>query len=95
VSSYTTSTPAAVYTRSVVEPVHEAPAKPYGVLHVLTVNVCVAAAITPQVATFCVSDAVLVTEKDPQENAPVGASVGGDEGTGEGAVGAAVGIADG
>ena len=62
----------------------------------LTVNDWPALAVTPHTATFCVSDAVLVTEKDPpQENAPVGASVGRDEGTGEGAVGAAVGIADG
>ena len=61
----------------------------------LTVNVCSAAAITPQVATFCVADAVFVTENDPQEDVPVGARVVTDEGASVGAVGAAVGNAEG
>jgi len=50
VLSYTTSAPAAVKTRIVVCPVHEAPE--YSELHVLTTNVCPDAATTPQVAKF-------------------------------------------
>ena len=45
VSSYTTSTPLSEYKRSVVWPVHIAPE--YSALHMDTVKVCPAAAVTP------------------------------------------------
>jgi len=53
VSSYTTSTPLAEYTRSVVEPVQLAPA--YSAPHMLTVNVCPALADTPHTGSLPVS----------------------------------------
>ena len=53
VSSYTTSTPLAEYTRRVVEPVQLAPA--YSAPHMLTVNVCPALADTPHTGSLPVS----------------------------------------
>jgi hypothetical protein len=53
VSSYTTSTPDAEYTRNTVEPEHEAPA--YNALHIDAVNVCPALAVTPQSAKLVMS----------------------------------------
>ena len=53
VSSYTTSTPIAEYTRSAVWPVHVAPE--YNALHMLTVNVCPALAVTPHIACLVTS----------------------------------------
>ena len=93
VSSYTSSMPVDVKRRRVVWPVHEAPG--YRAPHILTTNVCPALAVTPQEATFCVSDAVLVAENIPHRSSLVGRVVGIDEGAGEGAVGAVVGIAEG
>ena len=84
-----------VNTRSVVDPLHEAPAKPYRALHVLTVKVSPALTVMPQVATFLVADAVFETLNDPQKKAPVGSDVGLAEGIAVGAVGFNVGRADG
>jgi hypothetical protein len=53
VSSYTTSTPAALKTRSTVEPKHDAPA--YNAPHMLTVNFWPALAVTPHTGSLLVS----------------------------------------
>ena len=53
VSSYTTSTPAAEYTRSVVDPVQLAPVN--SAPHIDIVNVCPALAVTPHTGTLVVS----------------------------------------
>ena len=53
VSSYTTSTPPGVYTRSVVWPEHVAPG--YSAPHMDTVKVCPALAVTPHSAKFLTS----------------------------------------
>ena len=61
VSSYTTSTPAAVYTRRVVFPVHVAPVN--SAPHIDTVNVCPALAVTPHTGSFLVSVLVWLAVK--------------------------------
>ena len=93
VSSYTTSTPVAEYTRSAVWPVQLAPA--YSALHILTTNVCPALAVTPHMASREVSEFVFESRYAPHSPDDVGRIVGTVDGAGEGAVGAAVGRADG
>ena len=93
VSSYTTSTPTDEYTRNTVCPVQLAPG--YIALHIDTVNVWPALAITPQTGSFDVSVLVWLPENRPQNETDVGAIVGTELGAGVGAVGLAVGIADG
>ena len=93
VSSYTTSTPVAEYTRSAVWPVQLAPA--YSALHMLTTNVCPALAVTPHMASREVSEFVFDTRYAPHSPVDVGRTVGTVDGAGEGAVGAAVGRAEG
>ena len=89
VSSYATSTPAAVKTRSEVDPKQEAPGN--CAPHMLTVNVCPAVAATPHMASFTVSELVLPVRKGPHRLEDVGRRVGNAEGAGDGAVGLAVG----
>ena len=89
VSSYATSTPAAVKMRRVEEPAHDAPAN--SAPHMLTVNVCPAVAVTPHMASFTVSDLVLPVLKGPHRLAVVGRRVGSGEGAADGAVGCTVG----
>ena len=92
VSSYTTSTPDAEYTRNTVWPKHEAPA--YSALHIDAVNVCPALAVTPQSAKLVVSALVfIVSRKGPQTREEVGATVGAALGSRLGAVGRTVGAA--
>ena len=74
VSSYTTSTPDAEYTRNTVEPVHEAPA--YSALHIDTVNVCPALAVTPHTGSFEMSVLVWLAVNIWQKASEVGARVG-------------------
>ena len=93
VSSYTTSTPADVKTRRVVEPVHVAPA--YSALHMLTVNVWPALAVTPQVGSLFVSVLVWLALYSWQDKADVGANVVTEVGSGVGCVGPGVGEAEG
>ena len=92
VSSHTTSTPAAEYTRSTVEPVHEAPG--YSALHMLTVNVWPALAITPQVGYLTVSVLVWPAVYNRQDIEEVGIRVAADVGATVGAVGRADGEAE-
>ena len=61
VSSYTTSTPDAEYTRNTVWPKHVAPA--YSALHIDAVNVCPALAVTPQSAKLVVSALVFIESR--------------------------------
>ena len=89
VSSYTTSTPPGVYTRSVVFPKQDAPE--YSALHMDTVKVCPALAVTPHSAKFVTSALVLEALNAPHASAEVGATVGTALGCGLGAVGWAVG----
>ena len=91
VSSYTTSTPTDVKTRRVVEPVQEAPA--YSALHMLTVNVWPALAVTPHTGSLLVSVFVWLAVKRRQDRSDVGASVVMAVGEAVGAVGLAVGPA--
>jgi len=91
VSSYVTSTPAAVKTRITVMPEHLALG--YSCGHMDTTNVCPALAVTPQVGSLSVSVAVLAAVHAPHSDRPVGASVGTTEGAAVGAVGRAVGRA--
>ena len=89
VSSYATSTPAAVKTRSEVDPKQEAPGN--CAPHMLTVNVCPAVAATPHMASFTVSELVLPVLKGPHRLADVGCTVGRADGAADGAVGCTVG----
>jgi hypothetical protein len=89
VSSYATSTPAAVKTRNEVDPKQEAPGN--CAPHLLTVNVCPAVAATPHMASFTVSELVLPVLKGPHRLADVGRRVGKGEGAADGAVGRTVG----
>ena len=91
VSSYTTSTPAFVKMRSVVEPLQEAPA--YSAPHILTVNVCPAVAFTPHTGSLLVSVFVWLAVNIWQDKEEVGNSVGMALGKAVGAVGLAVGPA--
>ena len=93
VSSYTTSTPVAVYTRNTVEPMHDAPA--YSALHIDTVNVCPALAVTPHTGSFEMSVLVWLAVNSWQKASEVGARVGVALGSGVGAVGRAVGGGEG
>ena len=93
VSSYTTSTPVAEYTRSAVWPVQLAPA--YSALHMLTTNVCPALAVTPHMASREVSEFVFESRYAPHRPVDVGRTVGTVDGAGEGAVGVNVGGAEG
>ena len=90
-SSYTTSTPTDVKTRRVVEPVQEAPA--YSALHMLTVNVWPALAVTPHTGSLLVSVFVWLALNSWQDRADVGARVGIALGGAVGAVGLNVGSA--
>ena len=91
VSSYTTSTPAAVRTRSTVWPVHDAAG--YSAEHMLTVKVWPAEAVTPHVASRSVSATVFERIQDPHSVKPVGARVGTALGDALGVVGIEVGMA--
>ena len=93
VSSYATSTPVDVKTRSTVDPLQDAPA--YSALHMLTVNVWPAPAITPHTGSLLVSVLVWLPVKSWHDKEDVGASVGMALGRGVGCVGAAVGSAEG
>lgn len=93
VSSYTTSTPVAEYTRNVVCPEHVAAG--YSGLHMDTVKVCPALARTPHVGVLKVSALVCDASNTLHTKVEVGRMVGAGEGTTEGAVGLTVGRAEG
>ena len=93
VSSYTTSTPVDVKTRSTVEPVHVAPA--YSAPHMLTVKVWPEFAITPHTGSLPVSVFVWLAVNNWQNKADVGANVVTEVGSGVGCVGPGVGGAEG
>lgn len=93
VSSYTTSTPCASYTRKTVEPVHVAPTEPNSAGHMDTVNVWPALAVRPHLAEleFVSTLVPAVIANGGHALVVVGAAVGSALGRGLGAVGRAVG----
>ena len=80
-------------TRSVVWPMQEAPA--YSALHMLTVNVWPALAVTPHTGSLFVSVLVWLALYSWQDKADVGAKVVTEVGSGVGCVGPGVGGAEG
>ena len=88
VSSYATSAPPAVYTRKVVDPVHDAPAK--RAPHMLTVNVCPGLAVTPHTGKLLVSVLVWPAVKSWHKPAEVGFAVGACVGVAVGKLGLVV-----